>query len=293
MARELKDQTRKLCHQLQDKPDMDGNQREIKNHKKVLVDWIGDLKVDLRNLSYQQFSNKISKELANMNKFQQLREQEKEYNQKIKKVIEDQQKSHDEYTKDTDEFKQQIAELKQRVNETEVEAKLHIQYLDRRIEGQQSCRDREYLKEETKLMDRIKYLKAQLDTEAQVNKTIRTHLQEKETELKAKSNDVELKKDQQGEEMTRREQAIQKTKEDTVEEYDQLKRKIDQDDEERARRAEDDSRKQAEEEEKVQEKIEMDDAARQIQRKWDWYQKVGRFQKKKKKGKGKKKGKKK
>lgn len=33
----------------------------------------------------------------------------------------------------------------------------------------------------------------------------------------------------------------------------------------------------------------MDDAARNIQRKWDWYQKVGRFQKKKgKKGKGKK-----
>lgn len=31
---------------------MDGNQREIKNHKKVLVDWIGDLKLDLRNLSY-------------------------------------------------------------------------------------------------------------------------------------------------------------------------------------------------------------------------------------------------
>ena len=35
----------------------------------------------------------------------------------------------------------------------------------------------------------------------------------------------------------------------------------------------------------------MDDAARNIQRKWDWYQKVGRFQKKK--GKKGKKGKKK
>jgi hypothetical protein len=65
----LKDQTRKLCQQLQDKPDMDGNQREIKNHKKVLVDWIGDLKLDLRNLTYHQFAKKISDELSKMNKF--------------------------------------------------------------------------------------------------------------------------------------------------------------------------------------------------------------------------------
>jgi hypothetical protein len=37
----------------------------------------------------------------------------------------------------------------------------------------------------------------------------------------------------------------------------------------------------------------MEDAARQIQRKWAWYQTVGKFQKKKKKGKkGGKKGKK-
>lgn len=37
----------------------------------------------------------------------------------------------------------------------------------------------------------------------------------------------------------------------------------------------------------------MEDAARQIQRKWGWYMDVGRFMKKKKKGKKGKKGKKK
>ena len=31
---------------------MDGNQREIKNHKRVLIEWLVDLKQDLRNLSF-------------------------------------------------------------------------------------------------------------------------------------------------------------------------------------------------------------------------------------------------
>jgi hypothetical protein len=191
VAGELKDQTRKLCQQLQDKPDMDGNQREIKNHKKVLVDWIGDLKLDLRNLGYQSFSNKISKELANMNKFQQLREKERECNIKIKQVTEDQQLAIDNYTKDTDEFKQQIAEKKQALSVTEVEYRLKTQLLERQIEGKQSCTDREYLKEETKLMDRIKYLQAQVASEKKVNETISSHLKAKQAELLSKSAAVD------------------------------------------------------------------------------------------------------
>ena len=74
---------------------MEGNQREIKNHKKVLVDWIGDLKLDLRNLTYHQFAKKISDELSKMNKFQQLRDMERECNMKIKQVTEDQQNAID------------------------------------------------------------------------------------------------------------------------------------------------------------------------------------------------------
>ena len=65
------------------------------------------------------------------------------------------------------------------MNVTEVESKLKTQLLERQIEGRQSCQDREYLKEETKLSDRIKYLEKQLGTEKKVNETIRTHLQNK------------------------------------------------------------------------------------------------------------------
>lgn len=92
---------------------MEGNQREIQKHKKELIDWTGELCNELRHqLSYQNFGARITKELNNMNKFQELRDREKDYNQKIKQVIEDQQQAIDAYTKDVDEFKQQIAEKK-------------------------------------------------------------------------------------------------------------------------------------------------------------------------------------
>ncbi len=202
MAGELKEQTRKLCSQLQDKPDMDGNQKEIKQHKRLLCDWITDLKTDLRNLTYQQFANRIKTALESMNRFAELRDREREYNMKIKQISEDQQQAIDDYTRDTDEYKQQIAEKKQTLAETEVEHRLKTQLLERQIEGQQSCLDRQYLREETHLLDRIKYLESQLKTEAVVSKTIREHLQAQASQLVAKGHAVDDKKDRQSEAMT-------------------------------------------------------------------------------------------
>ena len=143
-----------------------------------------------------------------MNKFSELRDREKEFNSKIKLVIEDQQLAIDSYTKDVDEFKQQIAEKKQLLNVTEVESKLKTQLLERQIEGRQSCQDREYSKEETKLTDRINYLQKQLLTEKKVNETIREHLTKKQQELLQKSAAREKLKDERSAEMTAQEQDI-------------------------------------------------------------------------------------
>ena len=58
VAKELKESTRKLCRQLQKKPDVEGNQREVKRHKKALEDTIGSLKEELMGaLSYNNYSS--------------------------------------------------------------------------------------------------------------------------------------------------------------------------------------------------------------------------------------------
>ena len=48
-------------------------------------------------------------------------------------MTEEYRKAQNEYVRETDENNQEIADLKKKVNEADVEAKLHIQYLERQI----------------------------------------------------------------------------------------------------------------------------------------------------------------
>jgi hypothetical protein len=42
---------------------VEGNQREIKKHKKELVDWNERLKEELKELKFENFASNIAKEL--------------------------------------------------------------------------------------------------------------------------------------------------------------------------------------------------------------------------------------
>ena len=78
------------------------------------------------------------------------------------------------------------------------------------------------------------------------------------------------------------------------EEYEQIKKLIHEDGLYRERLLLQEDKKKQVDEERLKEKMTMDEAARFIQRKWHWFQTVGKFLAKKKKGrKGKKGGKKK
>jgi IQ domain-containing protein G len=55
VAKELKDSTRTLCRQLQDNPDVDGNQRKIKQDKNDLIEKLEQLNAEFRELSFGQF----------------------------------------------------------------------------------------------------------------------------------------------------------------------------------------------------------------------------------------------
>ena len=55
MAKDLKDSTRTLMRQLQDNPDVDGNQKKIKQDKNDLIEKLEFLNAELRDLSFTQF----------------------------------------------------------------------------------------------------------------------------------------------------------------------------------------------------------------------------------------------
>lgn len=85
-----------------------------------------------------------------------------------------------------------------------------------------------------------------------------TQARQKQTEQEGAVFDEEKKK-------------IQEQREDATHEYEKIKAFIADDDEYRANIAKLESEKEAAEEEKVKEKMSMDEAARFIQRKWNWF----------------------
>ncbi len=90
---------------------------------------------ELVDLKYDYFAKNIAEELLKQSEFELLRAEEKDLNIKIKKVIDEERKARDENTKQQSEDNNEIQEKKKTVNDLEVEAKLHIQYMERQIEG--------------------------------------------------------------------------------------------------------------------------------------------------------------
>ena len=120
-------------------------------HKNDLMSWNDSLMEELYSLKFEKFQDEIAKEMLKQSEFERLKNDEKEFNQKIKKITEDERKAKDDAAKQQFEDNLEILELKKKVNETEVESKLHIQYLERQIEGAQSCEDRLFKKTESKM----------------------------------------------------------------------------------------------------------------------------------------------
>ena len=83
------------------------------------------------------------------------------------------------YSKELDENQKEMTELKRQKNEAQVEKDLHIQYLERQIQGKQSCEDRLHKKEETELQKEIDRLKQVLATEREVNTAVESHLKQR------------------------------------------------------------------------------------------------------------------
>ena len=220
------------------------------------------------SLSFNNFNNLINKEIEDSNQFEELKRQEKDLTSKIKKVTEEYRKAQNEYVRETDENNQEIADLKKKVNEADVEAKLHIQYLERQIQGAQSCQDRLYKQEETELMNQIKVLEAELATENEVNMSVKDHLAKKQAELNKLAGETDDKMETEKKRLETEKTEIKDQKTQAQMEMQQIVEEINKDNEDRKRREDIEKEREEEEEAKIKDKMSMEDAARFIQRKW-------------------------
>ena len=99
--------------------------------------------------------------------------------QEIQETTAAYKKLQNDFSREQDENTKEMTELKRQKNEAQVEKDLHIQYLERQIQGKQSCEDRLHKKKETELQKEIDRLRVVLATEEEVNGAVRGHLTER------------------------------------------------------------------------------------------------------------------
>ena len=203
-------------------------------------------------------------EKAKQGEFEKLQREEKEYNAAIKRIDAEERKHREQTEKDKQEDDVEITEKKRQVNETEVDSKLHLQFFERKILGDQSCKDRQYQKTEFKLRQDIDRLQKQIKTEELVNQTISRHIKERQAEVQKLTKLRTAQSEQEQQALEKEKAEVTLRRQEAEEEYQKTRQNIADDDEWRAQLQKREDDKEAQEEEKVKEKMSMDEAARFI-----------------------------
>ena len=216
------------------------------------------------NLSYQAFRKSIDEEIQESDKYDQQKKAEKELLAEINEITTRHKKLQNEYSNEQKENAQEVANLKRTVNEVQVEKELHLQYLERQIEGEYSMHNRKYRKKQQALQEIIdKYNKA-LQTEKEVTAAVTSHLEVKTSEINAARKQRDDLKDAKQAQLEEERDNIMNMKAEAKQQYEHIMGLIQQDNEDRKAQEEEERKAQAEEEAKKQQKIAMDDAARYL-----------------------------
>ena len=122
---------------------------------------------------------------------------------------------------------------------------------------------------------------------------VKGHLDNRRREIDDMTRERDREKEQKAAALDQEREEIMNNKQAAKEDYERIMQKIAEDNEDRKRLEELDKKQENDEQAKIQKKIAMEDAARYVQRRWDWFQTEGKFLAKKgkkgRKGKGKKK----
>ena len=239
MAKDLKTSTKKLCRQLEKKPDVQGNQRQVRKHKTDLVKKIEEVIWEMEHdLTFNNFNRNINEQIEDQQKYDKQKQEERQLTQDIQVTSAKYKKMQNDFAKEQEENNKEMAELKRQKNETQVEKDLHIQYLKRQIQGKQSCEDRLHDKMESEIQKKIDEINHILNTEREVNDAVQGHLKERTQLLLSKYKEQEAKREGEVARIETEKNELKNRKTKAQNEVQEIYGKIAEDTEERRRRDE-------------------------------------------------------
>lgn len=191
-----------MGRQLQESPDVGGNQKLIKQHKNELALMAEQLMEQMQeNQTFSTFKAEIDNGLESQDKFEKLRNTEKELNNEIKNINDSLKRKQDEFAKEAQESSDDIIRLKKNVNETKTQAELEVQYKKREIEGRLACKKRLNSIEETELRNKIVELRKKIDMENLVSAKVRDFITKKKEIIDKKAEERDKLKETKTEEL--------------------------------------------------------------------------------------------
>ena len=146
---------------------------------------------------------------------------------------------------------------------------------------------------ETEKRQRIEHLQEGIEVERLVSERIRGFIEKKRKGVAKMAEDRDKLKDNVIKNLETDKEDIKTNNEEALVDIDKIKGACDEAEDERRERGLKDEDNEKLEQAKIQEKVDMDLAAKYVQQKWHWYQTEGKNLAKKRKGKKGKKGKKK
>jgi 4-alpha-glucanotransferase len=145
VSKDLKTSTRKLCRQLQENPDVQGNITLIFNYKKQLQRELLDVNYVMHNeQNFNVFRQNIKEQLDHQQEFEQLKETEKKLNIEIKQINDDLNHKQDDFASEAQDTQEEILSKKKACNEAKTERELQTQYKNEEIKGKLACKNRIY-----------------------------------------------------------------------------------------------------------------------------------------------------
>jgi len=88
---------------LQKKPDVEGNASQVQKHKKLLIDLMDKVVVEMQGLSYANYRKTIDEEMAENDKYELQKEKEKALLVEIQRITAEHKRLVNEYTKQEEE----------------------------------------------------------------------------------------------------------------------------------------------------------------------------------------------
>ena len=169
VAKRLKESTRTLCRVLKDNPDVDGNQKKIRDDREYLIQSLKDLSEEVKDLSYSKFKTQfLHSEREKQSELKQLRDEEKELMTEIRKAQEQYTELDNTRKNSQEENEAEITKLKTYLNDARTDSELLTNYLQDEYYGKEDCQRRGFDQIETGLNDEIDRLKTQIEKENRV-----------------------------------------------------------------------------------------------------------------------------